>query len=129
MDISAFCGAISTIDKMPILLFLALIAGAWMLYKAHKAPNTFDIKNLITDPTTEKVSLNKFGQFIALFVTSWIMIDLTIHDKLSESFLMIYATAWTGISAISKGIDAFGNKTIVDTTAKAEDNTQKEDIK
>lgn len=122
MDVTAFCGTIASMDKMPILLLVALLLGAWMIYKAHKAPNTFDIKDLITDPSTEKVSLNKFGQFIALFVTSWIMIDLTIHDKLSESFLMIYATAWTGISAISKGIDAFGNKTVVDTTAKPEDN-------
>lgn len=126
MDFGGFCSSIAAIDKMPILLLIAVILIVWMLYKAHRGPNSFDIKDLISDTITGKVSLLKFAQAGSFFVTSWMIVYLTLHDKLTEPELLIYAGAWTGVSIASQGISAFGRNgssvTTVDTEVKSEDN-------
>lgn len=105
--IEAFLGT----EKLPVILALGFLLLAYMLYKAQLKRDKFDLRDLIIDPTTTKISLSKFSQLIALGVSAWAFVYLTLHDKLSEFYMTIFMTSWAGFNAIHKAIDTFGNKT------------------
>ncbi len=102
--------AFAALDKLPLILGFAVLVLAFMLYKAHFADSTFDLKDLIVDSKTNRVSLNKFGQFIALAMSSWGFIYLALNGKLTEFYFMTYMAAWSGTAALNKAIAAYENK-------------------
>jgi len=102
--------AFTALDKLPLILGLAVLVLGFMLYKAHFSDSTFDLKDLIVDSKTNRVSLNKFGQFIALVMSSWGFLYLALNGKLTEVYFTTYMAAWSGITALSKAITAYETK-------------------
>lgn len=93
------------IDWM-IVGLIALVALLLInLYYAQLKKDIFDLRFLIYDAGTKQPSLHSVGQLIALLVSSWGFVYLTLHDKLSEMYFMGYMSAWAAASAVNKFLD------------------------
>jgi hypothetical protein len=80
--------------SITIAAFIIAVLGIiWSIYRLHLNPNVnFNLLDLlIENDKVSKVSCLVMGSF---FVTSWIMVDLQAHGKMTEGFLGLYAGAW-----------------------------------
>lgn len=91
-------------DKLPLILVGLLIVACYLLYKAQTKPDSFDLRDLIVDSVTGKVSLNKFGQFVALALSSWGFIYLAVDGKLTEVYFTTYMVSWAGATVLTKAL-------------------------
>jgi hypothetical protein len=111
MDLASLFTAITNIDKLGLLLLVGVLAFIWSIWRAHKGNNLFDIKDFLMDPNTNRASINKLGQLIAMLVTSFGFIYLILHNGLSEMYFGLYAgLLGGGLNSLNKGIDTFSNK-------------------
>jgi multisubunit Na+/H+ antiporter MnhB subunit len=97
-------------NQMNWILGAIAVALAISFYKAQKANNFFDLKEMFTDPDTKLTSLTRFGTFVALVVSSWGFVYLVTSNSLTEMYFTIYMSIWTGTNLISKGIAAMSKK-------------------
>lgn len=76
------------------LLIVALVV-AWSIYRAHKAKGEYAAFNLL-DILLEggKVSRIACAFMTTLFVTSWVVVRLTLDGKLTELLFAAYLGAW-----------------------------------
>jgi len=65
----------------------------------------FSIEDLFLDGKTGRASLSKLGQFMALCVSSWGFVFLTLNGTLTEWFYGTYMVAWSGTSLVHKWLD------------------------
>jgi len=84
---------------------LTLIAGLLIfisiLFVWHVSKKTpFDLQYALIEDG--KFSLSKFGQFVALGVSSWVMVYQTRHGQMSEWLFTGYMLAWAGANFASK---------------------------
>lgn len=91
-----------------IVFGVCSFAFCWILYKAHTNPNDFDLKDMIRNTRTHKADLFKFAQLISLFTSTWIVVYLTSHDKLTEFAFGLYMAAWAGSVALDKYLNIKG---------------------
>lgn len=72
---------------------IAVLGIVWSIYRLHLNPSVnFNMLDLLLENgKVSKVSCLVMGSF---FVTSWIIVDLQAHGKMTEGFLSIYAGAW-----------------------------------
>lgn len=73
---------------------LALVAGliAISLYRTNRDNPDFNLIDLLMENgRVSKVSCLVMGSF---GVHTWIMLYLTVHDKMSEGYLTIYGATW-----------------------------------
>jgi hypothetical protein len=85
-----------------LMLIIMAAALATTMVAWHKSPQAFDLKWLVVDTKTEKVSLSKVGQLAALLVSTWGFVVLIEKDRMSEWFFMGYMLAWTGANLANK---------------------------
>jgi hypothetical protein len=83
-------------------LLLLAMAFALILYLWQRADDTFDLRHLITDSTTDRVSLFKLGQFIALIVSTWALVHETRRGFLTEWLFAVYMISWAGANIANK---------------------------
>ena len=62
----------------------------------------------LLDKDTEIPSLGRIGQFVALIVSTWSMIELVLDDKLTEWFFGGYMVTWAGAQAASLALKIKG---------------------
>lgn len=94
------------IDLDSTVLALGSFAFVVLLFVWHRAKdNTFDLKSLFSDESG-KLSLAKFGQFIALVASTWVLVHQTRIGALTEWLLMAYLVTWSGANAVSKYLDS-----------------------
>jgi hypothetical protein len=80
-----------------IILSLAVISSILLVSWWHyKRDVRFDIKDIIVDTSTGKVSLYKIGQVVALIISTWIIIHETKNNRLSEWLFLSYMAIWSG---------------------------------
>lgn len=81
------------IALMPAILALMVLAILWSLYRFHLNPdNNFNLIDLLIEGgRASKVSCIVMGAFT---LHSWIMLDLELHDKMTEGYLTIYGATW-----------------------------------
>lgn len=95
------------IDNVVLLvasLFLVILLLLW-----HKDKSVdFDMKTALM--YEGKFSLSKFGQFIALMTSTWIIIHQTRAGQLSEWLFTGYMLAWSGANLLSRYIDKNNKK-------------------
>lgn len=74
------------------LLIIALLI-AWSFYRSHMdKANTFDLFDLLMENgRLSKVSCLVMGAFT---VHTWIMVRLTLDQKMTEGYLTIYGATW-----------------------------------
>ncbi len=125
--------ALVALEKLPVVLFIAVIVLCWMLYRGQRKNDKFDLRDLVLDTSTKRISLSKFGQLIALAISSWGFLYLALNGKLTEMYFTTYMAAWSGIAALNKAITAYQNigtapynSQTVDSRIEEEDNEDKE---
>jgi hypothetical protein len=101
---------IFSMDRFSLVLILAIVILSILLWKAQVKKDSFDLRDLIVESKSHKVSLHKFGQFIALGISSWGFIYLTLNGKLTEMYFTTYMAAWSGIAALNNAIGVYERK-------------------
>lgn len=93
-----------SIEVMTIVLFVTIFVLIVLLYRAQKYKDNFDLRDLIIDKDNGRISLSRFGQFIALLVSTWGFITLTLNNGLTEWYYTSYMAVW----AIAEGFRKWG---------------------
>jgi len=78
---------------MNIILALGVLLIAYSFWRAHSKPgfdfNAFDM--VMHEGRVDKIAV----VFMAVFaVTTWVIVDLQIKDKLTEGYFMSYGGLW-----------------------------------
>lgn len=105
MDLSYLQGLIQ--NPMDIALILIIIALIWILIRLQrgkKGRGKVDLRWMILDERTKHPSLHKFGQLVALLISSWAFIYETLHGHLTDGFMLAYMGAWTAAVAANQYI-------------------------
>lgn len=81
--------------------------GLIMIYvcRWHERDSFLDLRTILIDKETDRVSLHKFGQFIALTVSTGAFWYEMLHGRLSEWLFISYMLAWSGANIASKWLD------------------------
>jgi hypothetical protein len=77
----------------------------FLLYWHFDKSTKFDVRDLMIDKETDRLSLYKIGQFFALLVSTWILIHETRNGRLSEWLFAFYMAAWSGANLMNKYLD------------------------
>lgn len=91
-----------------ILLALATITVGVQLYRWHREPNGFDLRDLVTDQGSQRLSLARFGQIVALAVSTWALVNETVSGRLTEWLFTAYMLSWVGAQLGSLAFKASG---------------------
>lgn len=91
-------------DMFGAVVILLCVLFVYLFAKAHKA-NKLDWTDLLTSKGN-KVSLTKFLQLVGGVSATWIMVVMTLRDKLTYDLLLIYLTYVGAIEAWSKFVAA-----------------------
>ena len=75
-------------------MMVALLVAGMLVWNAQTSKNKVDFKDLLLDFDVNRVSLSKFATLMALVITSWSMIAVTVADKMSEGYLLAYGGLW-----------------------------------
>lgn len=70
----------------------------------------------LLDKDTDKPSLGRIGQFTALVVSTWAMVELVLDDKLTEWFFTGYMLTWAGAQAASLALKIRGQAGTTETS-------------
>ncbi len=80
-------------DMMLVVLTIGMVLISWSFWKAHKTPgfnfNAFDL--IMVDGKVDPIAVS---YMLVLAVTTWIIIDLRIDDKLTEGYFTTYGAMW-----------------------------------
>jgi hypothetical protein len=81
------------IDWMLVVLCGLGLLVAVSLWRAHRSASyTFDLLDLIME--NGRVSKIAVAFMLVLGVTSWVIINLMVKDKMTEGYLGTYGTMW-----------------------------------
>lgn len=89
----------------------ALLIGAvqaflvYLLWSAHKVGDV-SWTDMITSKASNRISLTKFLQLVGGLTGTWIMIYMTLHDRLTYDIFVIYLTYVGACEGFSKYISA-----------------------
>ena len=94
-----------TFEGITFGLFMAVFIV--LLFRLHNSKHSkFMVDNLLVDDTTGKASTSKMGELIALVVSTWIVVHLTINSTLTADFMGMYLAAWV----LNRGFRHFVSK-------------------
>ena len=85
-----------------VVLMLAALCLTLVLISWHKTDDAFDMRQLLVDTATGKVSLFKVGQLVALLTSTWAFIHETRMGHLTEWLFTAYIIAWGGMNIANK---------------------------
>lgn len=85
-----------------VLMFLSFIVMFWRA-QVQKALNWID---LIRKPGTREISLTKLIQLIGAMIATWIMVKLTMDNKVTWDLFAIYLAYVGSVEGFSKFITA-----------------------
>ena len=97
------------IEVISAVLFASgLCLVGLQLYRWHKEPGGFDLRDLLTDKGSNRLSLARTGQLIALGVSTWALVNETVTGRLTEWLFTSYMLAWVGAQLGSLAFKATG---------------------
>ena len=107
------------LDIATAILLIIMIVITYMVYKWHTGKNSLDARSLFLDDT-EKMSLGKTGQFIAMVISTWVIIYQTRAGLLTEWLFAGYMLAWAGAGVAGKMIDkkAINDAAVIEKDSK-----------
>ena len=85
--------------------------GLWImvvLIRWHTEDSKFDLRHVLVDANTKRVSLHKLGQFVALVVSTAVLWYEMMHARLTEWLFAGYMFTWTGALLAKRWIDRPG---------------------
>src|SRR5471030_883050 len=89
------------VTVMEALLFLTITFVICLLGYMQVKRDSVDLRWLIYDEK-KRPSIHKIGQIVALVVSSWGFIALTLKGQLTESYFTGYMVVWSGSVALDK---------------------------
>lgn len=95
-------GDVAFINNLLLILFF-IVFGLMFLVESRSKESRYKWVDLITDTKTGKFSLTKFGQFIAVVVSTWVVITFT---QIKESYT-IFPLVFLSWLAFVSGVWAF----------------------
>lgn len=86
-----------------------------VLFLWQRKDDAFDLRWLLVDTTTHKVSIFKVGQLIALWASTWALISMTRKANLTDStngihlvyIYAIYLAVWSGANIVNKIVEKY----------------------
>jgi len=81
------------LDSHTPIFNVMTVAFAILILLALIKPGLF---RFLLDKDSVEPSLGRQGQYVALVVSTWALMWLVIHDKLTEFFFTSYMLAWAG---------------------------------
>lgn len=94
------------IDYDTAVLSVTFLCGMLLLGRWHRdKDNAFDLRWIIVDTKSNRVSLFKVGQFVALVVSTWALIYEVRHNRLTEWLFVGYMISWAGANTLNKVVD------------------------
>ena len=105
----------------PHLIFGTLLLA--LLYYAHQSSDsTFNAFDYFIDPVTGKASITRTLQLIAGLTATWVVVKLTVNDKITYDMFGIYLIAVGASEAWTKYVAAkfLAKDPSTDDTTKAE---------
>lgn len=87
-------------DTYALLLIALLFALVLIMWQ--RTDDGFDLRHLIVDSATGRVSLFKIGQLVALIVSTWALVHETRRGFLTEWLFGLYMLSWTGANIANK---------------------------
>jgi hypothetical protein len=95
---------ILNLDTLALIGGTAVIAAALVYWHLSKETD-FDLRWVLVDTSTGKVSLYKVGQATALMVSTWVLVHETRAGTLSEWLFAAYMFVWTGANIANKMVN------------------------
>lgn len=95
---------ISTTVMGVVLGLLVILAGMLAYRASHSVGNKFNLDEAFTD-SSGKTSMGRIGIFVALSVSSWGFVYLTLEGKLTEWFMTAFLGAFVLNGGVSKWLD------------------------
>ena len=93
-----------TIDTIALMLAtFGLLIVLWGWHSSHGV--RFNLTEMPIDSTTNRVSLMKCGQALALLISTWVLIHETRAGRLTEYLFVGYMVAWSGANLAKRWID------------------------
>lgn len=77
-----------------------LLLGAYVLWRAHRSRNSaIDLAYLLVDGALDppRVTLAKFSAMVALLVSTWIVVFLTVSGKFDSAAFTAYLATWGAV--------------------------------
>lgn len=91
---------------MATTLACAAVVATWLAWRASKSTKSqFNFEDILLDSKTGRTSLYKVGQFIALALSSWGFVFLTLGDKLTEFYFGLYMATWASAPVANKWLE------------------------
>lgn len=81
---------------------MVIIGGAFLFYQLYLAQKKYDINWVDMVARDGKMSLSKLLQLTGGLVATWVIIYLTLHDKMSTDFLFTYLAYVGAVEGWSK---------------------------
>jgi hypothetical protein len=103
--INGFDPSLVVLAVMSIIIVVTVIS--W-----HFNDSKFHLQQLIVDNVSEKLSIEKTGYMTALAVATWIMITLTIYNKMTEGYLAGYLSIFALSRAASSLTSVWKDKAV-----------------
>jgi len=98
--------------------FLIFLAGSWTyLFQEQKRNTLINISDLFT-ADNGRIAATKFFQAGTFFLSSWVMLFLTVTGKMTDVLLIGFCGIWAGAYAVNKAV----NNNASATAAAADDN-------
>mgnify|MGYP003479205848 CR=1 FL=1 len=98
-----------TIDT--IVLMLATFGLLIVLWGWHSSDGVrFNLTEMLIDSKTNRVSLMKCGQALALLISTWVLIHETRAGRMSEFLFLTYMGVWSGANIANKAIQRGTNE-------------------
>jgi hypothetical protein len=77
------------IEWMHVILLTAFVLVIWVLWKVQRGFNSVDLRDLILGEDG-KASWSKMSAMGGWCVGTWIVVYLTMHDKMTLPFYLVY---------------------------------------
>lgn len=89
------------LQLFPAVLFAMTLLFILVMTYMQMRNDLTDLSWLIMD-RPHRPSLTKIGQIVALAVSTWGFVVLTLSGKLTETYFIGYMVAWSGSAALDK---------------------------
>jgi hypothetical protein len=105
---------LQNIDIETTVLIFGITVFMVFLIRWHISDDSFDLKSVVM--TNGQFSLSKFGQLMALLVSTWIILYQTRKGLLTDWLFTGYMIAWSGANLVNKYIDKPSANSATSTT-------------
>lgn len=87
-------GSPVTVNPSVIVLAIAIVGLGWLLFLAQRSHKPFDLRDLVIE--NDKISPTRTAFMAAFVMTSWVIVDLEIKARLTDTLFGAYLLAWVG---------------------------------